>query len=114
MAVKIWPICERVVYSLMAESFNLDAGIRYDVSLVPETTLIFPSRAESVLKHLWNFGDRLAPVAHGLCCDVCHPALVASLPDPAGGVGHGRGAVPPEDLDVAEPEDEVPSAALST
>jgi ATP-dependent DNA helicase RecQ len=49
-------------------------------------------RREAILRH---FGDRLAPVAHGQCCDVCSPALVAELPS---------GALRPEqagDLDAA-------------
>jgi len=45
-------------------------------------------RRQTILRH---FGDGLAPVAHGACCDVCSPALVAALPDgraaPAGGDG---------------------------
>jgi ATP-dependent DNA helicase RecQ len=32
-------------------------------------------RREAILRH---FGDALAPVAHGACCDVCDPSLVAA------------------------------------
>jgi ATP-dependent DNA helicase RecQ len=63
-------------------------------------------RREAILAH---FGDRLAPVAHGGCCDVCDPGLLAAIPDPAGarrGAGAGAGAggaraVAPGDLDAA-------------
>jgi ATP-dependent DNA helicase RecQ len=37
-------------------------------------------RREQILRH---FGDQLAAVAHGHCCDVCSPALAAAVPDGA-------------------------------
>jgi len=37
-------------------------------------------RREAILRH---FGDQLAPVAHGACCDVCDPSLVAGAVPPA-------------------------------
>ncbi len=44
-------------------------------------------RRQAILTH---FGDTLAPVAHGQCCDVCHPALLAAVPGPRGGANDGR------------------------
>jgi len=49
-------------------------------------------RREAILRH---FGDKLAPAAHGQCCDVCSPAMLAAVPS---------GALRPEaagDLDAA-------------
>jgi ATP-dependent DNA helicase RecQ len=58
-------------------------------------------RREAILRH---FGDQRLPVAHGLCCDVCDPALLAAIPEPAGGRARGGGAARgggPADLDEA-------------
>src|SRR4051794_20396044 len=52
-------------------------------------------RRETILRH---FGDQLAPVAHGFCCDVCAPELVGALPEPA---GRARNGGAPVDLDDA-------------
>ena len=53
-------------------------------------------RREAILRH---FGDTLAPVAHGLCCDVCHPELLAAVPDRGG--GRAGATVAPGDLEEA-------------
>src|SRR3954470_11037584 len=54
-------------------------------------------RREAILRH---FGDRLAPVAHGQCCDVCDPSLLGAVPDPAPRArANGNGA--PADIDEA-------------
>jgi len=55
-------------------------------------------RRQTILSH---FGDELAPVAHGMCCDVCHPAMVAALPDPGGGARRPGRPDAPRDLDEA-------------
>jgi len=54
-------------------------------------------RRQTILRH---FGDTLAPVAHGQCCDVCDPALLAAIPNPRGGSSDGR-APAAGDLDDA-------------
>ena len=55
-------------------------------------------RRQAILSH---FGDALAPVAHGACCDVCDPGLLAAVPDPRGGRAANGGAGVPGDLDDA-------------
>jgi len=47
-------------------------------------------RRQAILSH---FGDRLAPVAHGQCCDVCSPAMVAALPAPVTRTGAPAGDI---------------------
>jgi ATP-dependent DNA helicase RecQ len=54
-------------------------------------------RRQAILSH---FGDELAPVSHGSCCDVCDPSLLAAVPDPAPRArAGGNGA--PADIDEA-------------
>src|SRR4051794_22437942 len=55
-------------------------------------------RRQAILSH---FGDRLAPVAHGACCDVCAPELVAGLPQPAGRARSASGGAVPVEIDDA-------------
>jgi ATP-dependent DNA helicase RecQ len=60
-------------------------------------------RREAILRH---FGDTPAPGAHGQCCDVCSPSMVASLPGakvPRPGAAGGLDAAIVATVEAADP-----------
>jgi ATP-dependent DNA helicase RecQ len=56
-------------------------------------------RRQAILRH---FGDRLAPVAHGACCDVCDPSLIAGAVPPAAAAADIEAAIL-DTVDAASP-----------